>query len=197
MREGRCCGRTGRHPPASVDIDLEEDDYQEIARERDGGSMLGNGIRLGAQCRPMGPQEGSMSHSDARVKEIMAKEVSTLGRNHTLDLADEIMSLERIRHLPVLDDGRVVGVVSQRDLFRSALATALGYGEKAQKRLLRTLRVKEVMREPAITVSPEATVKEATRLMLDNKIGCLPVVEGHTLVGIVTETDILRYVVSF
>jgi CBS domain-containing protein len=138
-----------------------------------------------------------MSHSDARVKEIMAKEVSTLGRNHTLDLADEIMSLERIRHLPVLDDGRVVGVVSQRDLFRSALATALGYGEKAQKRLLRTLRVKEVMREPAITVSPEATVKEATRLMLDNKIGCLPVVEGHTLVGIVTETDILRYVVSF
>jgi CBS domain-containing protein len=138
-----------------------------------------------------------MLHSDARVKEIMAKEVSTLGRNHTVDLADEIMSLERIRHLPVLDDGRVVGVVSQRDLFRSALATALGYGEKAQKRLLRTLRVKEVMREPAITISPDATVKEATRLMLDKKIGCLPVVEGHTLVGIVTETDILRYVVSF
>jgi CBS domain-containing membrane protein len=197
MREGRCYWRTGRHPPASVDIDFEEEDYQEIARERDGGSMLGNGIRPSAQCRPMEPREGSMLHSDARVKEIMAKEVSTLGRNHTLDLADEIMSLERIRHLPVLDDGQVVGVVSQRDLFRSALATALGYGEKAQKRLLRTLRVKEVMSEPAITVSPDATVKEATRLMLDKKIGCLPVVEGHTLVGIVTETDILRYVVSF
>ena len=52
------------------------------------------------------------------------------------------------------------------------------------------------MREPAITISPEATAKEATRLMLEHKIGCLPVVEGHTLVGIVTETDILRYVVS-
>jgi CBS domain-containing membrane protein len=137
-----------------------------------------------------------MSQSNATVKEIMTQDVSTLGRNDTLDVADDMMTLERIRHLPVLDEGRVVGVVSQRDLFRSALAVALGYGENAQKRLLRTLRVKEVMREPAITISPEATAKEAARLMLEYKIGCLPVVEGHTLVGIVTETDILRYVVS-
>jgi CBS domain-containing protein len=144
----------------------------------------------------MEPREGNMSHSDTTVKDIMTKEVSTLGRNDTLDLADDIMSLERIRHLPVLDEGRVVGVVSQRDLFRSALAVALGYGETAQKRLLRTIRVKEVMSEPAITVSPEAPVKEATRLMLERKIGCLPVVDGHSLVGIVTETDVLRYVES-
>jgi CBS domain-containing protein len=144
----------------------------------------------------MEPREGNMSHSDTTVKDIMTKEVSTLGRNDTLDFADDIMTLERIRHLPVLDEGRVVGVVSQRDLFRSALAAALGYGEKAQKRLLRTIRVKEVMSEPAITVSPEAPAKEATRLMLERKIGCLPVVEGRTLVGIVTETDILRYVES-
>jgi CBS domain-containing protein len=106
------------------------------------------------------------------------------------------MTLERIRHLPVLDEGRVVGVVSQRDLFRSALAAALGYGEKGQTMLMRTLRVKEVMHEPAITISPEATAKEATRLMIENKIGCLPVVEGRTLVGILTETDILRYLLS-
>ena len=137
-----------------------------------------------------------MSQSDTTVKDIMTKEVSTLGRNDTLDLADDIMNLARIRHLPVLDEGRVVGVVSQRDLFRSALAAALGYGENAQKRLLRTLRVKEVMQEPAITISPEASVKDATRLMLESKIGCLPVVEGRTVVGIVTETDILRYVMN-
>jgi CBS domain-containing protein len=137
-----------------------------------------------------------MSHNDVRVKDIMAKEVSTLGRNDTLDVADDIMTLDRIRHLPVLEQGRVVGVVSQRNLFRSALASALGYGEKAQKTLLRTVRVKEGMSEPAITISPEATVKETVRLMIEKKIGCLPVVEGHTLVGIVTETDILRYVVS-
>jgi CBS domain-containing protein len=137
-----------------------------------------------------------MSASEVKVKEVMTKEVSTLGRNDTLDIADNLMTLERIRHLPVLDEGRVVGVVSQRDLFRSALAAALGYGEKGQTMLMRTLRVKEVMHEPAITISPEATAKEATRLMIENKIGCLPVVEGRTLVGILTETDILRYLLS-
>ena len=101
------------------------------------------------------------------------------------------MTLDRIRHLPVLDERRVVGVVSQRDLFRSALAVALGYGERAQATLLKTLRVKEVMSEPAITISSEAPIKDAARLMIEKKIGCLPVIEAGRLVGIVTETDIL------
>jgi CBS domain-containing protein len=131
-----------------------------------------------------------------KIKDIMARDITTLGRNDSLDLADEVMTLGRIRHLPVIDEGRVVGVVSQRDLFKSALAVALGYGETAQKKLLKTLRVKEVMSEPAISISPEATIKEAARLMLEKKIGCLPVVQGHTLVGLVTETDLLRYVVD-
>jgi CBS domain-containing membrane protein len=137
-----------------------------------------------------------MAASSVKVKDIMARDITTLGRNDSLDLADEVMTLARIRHLPVIDEGRVVGVVSQRDLFKSALAAALGYGETAQKKLLKTLRVKEVMSEPAIIISPEATIQEAVRLMLEKKIGCLPVVQGHTLVGIVTETDFLRYMVD-
>jgi CBS domain-containing protein len=144
----------------------------------------------------MNVTEEDMFHSDGRVKDIMATKVSTLGRNDTLDLADHVMALDRIRHLPVLEEGRVVGVVSQRDLFRSALAIALGYGERAQKMLLKTLRVKEVMSEPAITISPEATIKDAARLMIERKIGCLPVLEDERLVGIVTETDLLRYITS-
>jgi CBS domain-containing protein len=137
-----------------------------------------------------------MSYNDVKVKDLMATNVSTLGRNDTLDLADNVMNLDRIRHLPVLDEKRVVGVVSQRDLFRSALAVALGYGERAQATLLKTLRVKEVMSEPAITISSEAPIKEAARLMIERKIGCLPVIEGGRLVGIVTETDILRHIVD-
>jgi hypothetical protein len=84
-----------------------------------------------------------MSNNNARIKGLMAKEVSTLGRNDTLDLTDDIIALDRIRRLLVLEDGREG--VSQRDLFRSPLAVALGYGERAQKTLLRTIRVKEVM----------------------------------------------------
>jgi CBS domain-containing protein len=144
----------------------------------------------------MNTWEENMSYNDVKVKDLMATNVSTLGRNDTLDLADNVMILDRIRHLPVLDEKRVVGVVSQRDLFRSALAVALGYGERAQATLLKTLTVKEVMSEPAITISAEAPIKEAARLMIERKIGCLPVIERGRLVGILTETDILRHVVG-
>lgn len=130
------------------------------------------------------------------VRELMTTEVVTLGRAHVLTLADELMTQERIRHLPVLEDGRVVGVVSQRDLFHAGLAAVLGYRPRAHRMLRRTVRVQEVMRAPAITVAPEALVTAAARVMMAQKIGCLPVVEGDTLVGIITETDILRYVVS-
>lgn len=104
------------------------------------------------------------------------------------------MELGRIRHIPVLDADRVVGVVSQRDLFQSALAFALGYGEKGKGTLLRTLNVKDVMSQPVVTTDPGIRITDAARLMLERKVGCLPVIEDGRLVGILTETDILRYV---
>ena len=128
------------------------------------------------------------------VRHLMAENPVTLGRNETLDLAESIMSLGRIRHMPVVDDGQIVGIVSQRDLFRSALITALGFGRKTTSALIKTIQIKEVMTEHVITISPDASVKEAARLMIDKKIGCLPVVEGQKLIGLLTETDILRYV---
>jgi acetoin utilization protein AcuB len=127
----------------------------------------------------------------------MTKDPATLGRNDTLDLADQIMNLGRIRHMIVVDGGDVVGVVSQRDLFQSALAKALGYGRKAQQTLMKTIAIKEIMNEPVITITPDASVKEAARQMMDKKIGCLPVMEGQRLVGLITESDILRYVVEY
>jgi CBS domain-containing membrane protein len=135
-----------------------------------------------------------MSFENLKVNDIMTREVKTLGRNDTLDIAQDVMALGRIRHLPVLDDGKVVGVVSQRDLFSAGLVAALGYGSRTQTTLLKTVSVKEVMSEPPITVSPEVRVTKAARLMMEKKIGCLPVVEGETLVGLVTETDLLRLI---
>ncbi len=126
----------------------------------------------------------------------MAQNPVTLDRNETLDLADSIMNLGRIRHMPVVDDGNVVGILSQRDLFRSALIVALGFGRKTTSALVKTIKVKEVMTEHVITTAPETTAKEAARIMIDKKIGCLPIVEKGNLVGLITETDILRYVVE-
>lgn len=136
------------------------------------------------------------SGREVMVREIMMEEPITLGSNDILDLADDVMALSRIRHLPILENGKVVGVLSQRDLFRSALVRAMELSGKEQKDLLKGIWVKEVMSRPVITVTPETTVKKAARLMMEKKIGCLPVVEGEILVGLVTETDMLRYVMN-
>jgi CBS domain-containing protein len=130
------------------------------------------------------------------VRHLMAQNPATLGRNETLDLAESIMNLGRIRHMPVVDDGKIVGILSQRDLFRSALIKALGFGRKTTSALIKTIMIKEVMTEHVITISPEVNIKEAARVMIDKKVGCLPVVEDQKLIGLLTETDILRYVVE-
>jgi CBS domain-containing protein len=129
----------------------------------------------------------------ARVRDLMTRQVATLGRNDKLAIADEIMRQERIRHLVVLDDdGQVVGVLSQRDMFRSALARVLGYGEYGQDKLLNQLLVKEVMTTDVASVEPETSVEAAAELMIGRKIGCLPVVAAGRLVGILTEADFVK-----
>src|ERR1017187_10692692 len=91
-----------------------------------------------------GSLEREISMQQLRVRDVMTLDVTTLKRNDQLTLADDIMNLGRIRHLPVLDDDdvNVVGLVSQRDLFRGALARALGYGGRARRKNLGHLSVK-------------------------------------------------------
>jgi CBS domain-containing protein len=131
--------------------------------------------------------------AETRVGALMTRNVTTLDRNDTMEIAADVMAARCLRHLPITDGGRVVGVVSERDLFRPGLAMALGYGSKARRMLLRGVAVKEVMSEPVVTVAPDASVRDAARLMLERRIGCLPVVDAGVLVGLVTETDLLRH----
>jgi len=129
-----------------------------------------------------------------KVRELMTTDVATIGRNDELTIGDDIMKMKRLRHLPVVEEGRLVGMLTQRDLFHAALSIALNFGEKAQKEFLKTVVVKEVMTEEVLTIDPGADVKEAARLLIEHKIGCLPVVENGKLVGLVTETDLLRVI---
>jgi len=131
-----------------------------------------------------------------RVRDIMTQEVATLDRNDALTIADDVMKLGRIRHLPVVDeDGKLAGVVSQRDLFRGALARTLGYGTHGQDRLLALLKVKDVMSTPARTIDPDVSLREAAILMFDEKIGCLIAVDAAGApVGILTEGDFVALV---
>jgi CBS domain-containing protein len=126
-----------------------------------------------------------------KVKEAMIKEVATLDVNDELSLANDIMKLGRIRHLPVVDGARLVGIVSERDLFRSSLAQALGYGGSASRELMKAVHLKDIMVQEVVTISPELELYEAVRIMVEKKIGCLPVVDNDRLVGLITETDIM------
>jgi CBS domain-containing protein len=127
-----------------------------------------------------------------QVREIMSPDIEVVDRNDNLRTVEERMATKQLRHLPVLELGEVVGIVTQRDLFKAAMSSTMGYGEKAQQAYLQSVRVKEIMVYPVVTVAPDTSVAAAADMMMNKGIGCLPVVEDQQLIGIVTKTDLLR-----
>ena len=127
-----------------------------------------------------------------QVREIMSKNIEAVDRNDNLRAVEERMATKQLRHLPVLEQGEVVGIVTQRDLFKATMSSTMGYGEKAQQAYLQSVRVKEIMVYPVVTVSPDISIAAAADMMINQGIGCLPVVDDHQLIGIVTKTDLLR-----
>lgn len=128
------------------------------------------------------------------VREIMMGSPVTLKPDDTLDLANDVISLGRIRHIPVVEFGCVVGLITERDLIGAAASHIFGLKRKNKSALLKSVRIKEIMKKRVVTVEPETPIKDAARLMAEKKIGCVPVVSAGALVGLVTTTDILRYV---
>jgi len=128
------------------------------------------------------------------VREIMMGSPVTLKPDDTLDLANDVISLGRIRHIPVVDGSRLVGIVTERDLIGAAAAQIFGLKQKNKSALLKSVLIKEVMKKRVITAAPDTPIKDVAHLMAEKKIGCLPVVSEGMVVGLVTTTDILRYV---
>jgi CBS domain-containing membrane protein len=131
--------------------------------------------------------------NDLRVRDVMSSDVFTLGRNDELSIADNLMKQERIRHLPVVDEyGDLCGIITQRDLFRGALLRALGYGSRAEEKILQAIVVKEVMSNEVYTTTPNTPIHEAAETMMHKQVGSLPVVDQGKLVGILTEGDFVK-----
>jgi len=129
------------------------------------------------------------------VEEIMKREVITISRHETVHEALGKTKEYRIRHLPVVDEqGRLVGIVSDRDLRDVSPSTLLQPGDID---ILKATKVEEIMKYPVLTAHPLDGVDEAARIMYEYRIGCLPVVKGDKLVGIITETDLLRVLVEW
>lgn len=124
--------------------------------------------------------------SKLKVEEFMSTDLFTVQRDDLIELVAEIMNWRRIRYMPVENSkGELVGLVSSRMLLRHFARSG-----RLQNNELTT--VKEIMVEKPITVTPETTIMEAMKIMQQHRIGCLPVVKGKELVGIITEMDFLR-----
>jgi CBS domain-containing protein len=129
-----------------------------------------------------------------KVKDLMRTHVVTLHSTDTLSVAEDIMSMGRIRHLPVLDGSNcVVGIVTQRDLYKASISSVLGFNRAKEHEWLGKVKVQDMLTKTVTMIDPEAGIVEAVDKMVTEKIGCLPVVDPRgTLMGLLTETDCLR-----
>lgn len=130
------------------------------------------------------------------VADLMSRDVITLEKDENLNLAEEVMRLGRLRHLPVVDRGRLMGLVTHRDLLRCQASSLAALTREARREIQRSIRAEDIMTTDVITVTADTVAVEAARLMRRHKIGCLPVVDGGTLIGILTEADFLDLVIT-
>jgi CBS domain-containing protein len=123
---------------------------------------------------------------------MMQTHVVTATPDMSLAQVQRLMHDQHIRHVPVISGKRLVGMVTDRDIREAAPspATTLSRGEIAYQ--MDTTPVKTCMTEEVVTIAPEADMVQAARLLLEHKIGCLPVIESGAIVGMVTEIDCLR-----
>jgi CBS domain-containing membrane protein len=129
------------------------------------------------------------------VGDIMTRDVVTLAEDDALADARRCMERGRIRHLPVVRDGVLVGLLTHRDILAASFSVFAQVSEEEERRLFAEIPVSELMRD-AVTVTADVPVRQAARLMRDSQFGCLPVVDADgKLVGIVTEADYLELAV--
>lgn len=127
------------------------------------------------------------------IREYMTPNPITVSPKTTVPVALRLMRDNNVRRTPVVDDqGSLVGIVSDKDLLYASPSPATTLAVWEIPDLLARIRVEQVMSRKVITVSVKTPIEEAARIMADAKVGGLPVLEGSTLVGIITETDLFK-----
>ncbi len=127
------------------------------------------------------------------VRDRMTKRPLTIGQDESVSSAHRYMKEQNVRHLPVVDKaGKMVGLVAEEDLLKAEPSQATSLSIWEIHSLLTKIRIRDVMVQDVITASEDTPIEEAAHLMLDHKIGCLPVLREDKLVGIITESDMFR-----
>ena len=127
-----------------------------------------------------------------RVEDLMSRTVISAPTAMPVVEARALMLRERIRHLLIVNEGRLEGIVTDRDIRLNLPSPATSLSVWELNHLLARLTVGDVMTKSVIVIDPARDAREAARIMVDHKIGALPVRDGERLVGIITETDLLR-----
>ncbi len=130
---------------------------------------------------------------NALVRDIMREKLVTISAGDSLSTVEDIMRLGGVRHMPVVHGGKLVGVVSERDLLSVSLSNLNESSSEERRAFLHALDIGRAMSTPPIVIEPFATVEKAALLLAEHRIGCLPVVDGDDLVGMVTATDVLLH----
>jgi len=130
------------------------------------------------------------------VREWMTKDPVAAAPTTSIKAAWKLLQDRKIRHLPVLDAGKMVGIVTDRDLRRVLPSPATSLEIHELNYLLDKITVNEVMTKDVITTTPFTPIPHAARTLLRNRIGALPVIEGGALVGILSQTDVLEALTS-
>ncbi len=131
-----------------------------------------------------------------QVRDWMTPNPITIDPKTTLPEAHKLMKECHIRRLPVVDRGKLVGILTLGDVREASPSDASSLSIFELNYLLAKLNVENIMTRDPITIAPTATIREAAQLMLEHKIGGVPVVEDEKLVGIITESDIVRVLVQ-
>ena len=128
-----------------------------------------------------------------RIRDVMTKNPITVDSETLVLDAQKIMKENSIRRLPVVDKGNLVGIVTQHDLLQASPSPATSLSIHELNYLLAKMKVKEVMKKNPFTLTPDTPFEEALRIGQDKKIGSFPVMDKGKLIGIITESDTVRF----
>lgn len=130
------------------------------------------------------------------VSEIMSKEVIAITQDDGLDVAEHLFKKHHIRHIPVVNGKRIVGMLSLTDLLRISFADEVEDDEEVETIVYNMFTIDQVMTKNLISVRPESTIKEVAEILASKEFHALPVISNEELVGIVTTTDLIKYLLK-
>ena len=131
------------------------------------------------------------------VSTIMSKNVIKLRITDDLTKAEELFKKHKIRHIPVVNGNKILGILSYTDLLRISFVDAVDDdAEVVDTTVYNMFTVEQVMAKKVITIAPETTIREAAEILSQKEFHALPVCEGDLLVGIITTTDLIKYLID-